>query len=425
MNESRAQVFVLAGARLADTTGNGFLIVLLPAYLSSSLFSPSLSAGPIFLASGTMIGIAVSAYSYVSAGLQPYTGRLSDWVGVRRPFVLLGLGIVGVGNLLYPLAETYGYVVAVHAIQGLGAALALPASMAIINDITRRSNRGGNMGIFNSIRLLGYVIGPVLAGFLITNGPYTLSFGGFSSQISGFQIAFWGAGCFAFIGMALVVAFVTEPAVQPTTEENKTSLTILGHNQLFHPVFALAIATFLMSVTVDLIVALQSDINSHLGQTASEFGLQYSALIMAVVLLIIPFGIASDRFGRRPFLLGGVVLLIPVIAVQGFIQSELLMVAARFTQGIAMAMAFAPSLAFAGDFASSGQSGQWMAVITSAYGFGRASGPAIGGFLGSFGYVIPFLAGGLISVIAMLLIVTQVGYSDRFQPVPGGVTSDS
>lgn len=101
------------------------------------------------------------------------------------------------------------------------------------------------------------------------------------------------------------------------------------------------------------------------------------------------------------------------------------MVGARFTQGIAMSMAFAPSLAFAGDFASSGQSAQWMAVITSAYGFGRASGPAIGGFLGGFGYMMPFLAGGLISVVAMLLIATQVGHTNWSQPVPSSVTSDS
>lgn len=410
MDESRVQVFVLAGARLADTIGNGFLIVLLPAYLSSSIFSSSLSTGPFFVASGTMIGIAVSAYSYVSAGLQPYTGRLTDRVGNRRTFVFVGLSIVGTGSLLYPFAETYSYVITLHAIQGFGAALALPASMAIINDITCQSERGGNMGIFNSVRLLGYVVGPVLGGFLITNGPYVLAVKGFSVQISGFQVAFWGAGFFAFAGMALVITFVTEPTSRSTTTENSRSLTILGQNQLLHPVFALAVAVFLMSITVDLIVALQSNINAHIGQTASEFGLQYSALILAVVLLMVPFGMASDRFGRKPFLLGGVVLLIPMIVVQGFIQSELLMIGARFTQGIAMSMAFTPALAFAGDFANSGQSARWIAMITSAYGFGRASGPAVGGFLGSFGYTVPFLAGGLISMLAMILIVTQVGH---------------
>lgn len=425
MDNSRVQVFILAGARLADTIGNGFLIVLLPAYLSSSVFSLSFSIGPVFLASGTMIGIAVSAYSYVSAGLQPYTGRLTDRVGNRRIFVFVGLSIVGVGSFLYPFAETYGYVISLHAIQGFGAALALPASMGIVNDITRQSDRGGNMGIFNSVRLLGYVIGPVLGGFLISNGPYLVALRGFSAEISGFQVAFWGAGLFAFVGVALVLAFVTEPTTESTTTENSRSLMILGRNQLLHPVFALAVATFLMSMTVDLIVALQSDINAHIGQTASEFGLQYSALILAVVLLMVPFGMASDRFGRKPFLLGGVVLLIPMIIVQGFIESAFLMIGARFVQGIAMSMAFTPALAFAGDFANSGQSAQWITMITAAYGFGRASGPAVGGFLGSFGYTIPFLAGGLISIVAMILIVTQVTRISQPQQVPSTTSPDS
>lgn len=412
MDRSRRRILVLAVARLTDTVGNGILIVLLPPYLGNELLSADVAAGPVVLTSGTAIGVAVSVYSFVSAGLQRFTARLSDWVGRQRLFVLVGLGIVGACNFIFPLAATYWQVVAVHALQGVGAALALPASMALVNDITSQVDRGGNMGLFNSIRLLGYVIGPVLGGTLIASGPYALTVGGVALSASGFVMAFWIAGMFVSLGLGLVGVFVSEPDRQATNEEPR-SLSIRGERQLLHPVFALGVATFCISMTVDLVVALQSEINTHLGQSSATFGMQYAALVGAIVLLMVPCGAASDRFGHRPFLLAGTALLVPMILVQGYIRSELVMIVARFGQGTALAMAFTPALSFAGDFATGGDSGQWLAVITSAYGLGRASGPILGGLVGQLGYTVPFLLGGALAVIAFGLIATQVRQPTR------------
>jgi MFS family permease len=407
MDHSRRQILVLAIARLTDTVGNGILIVLLPAYLGSELLFSDVAVGPVVLTSGTVIGVAVSIYSFVSAGLQRFTGKLSDWVGQRRLFVLAGLGIVGVCNFVFPLTTTYWQVLLVHAFQGVGAAFALPASMALVNDITSGADRGGDMGIFNSIRLLGYVVGPILGGTLIAGGPYRLALSRVSLSASGLEMAFWIAGLFVCLGLGLVGVCVSEPE-RKVSDDESGSLTIRGDGQLLHPVFALGVATFCVSITVDLVVALQSEINAQLSQGSAAFGMQYAALISAIILLMVPCGAASDRFGRRAFLLAGAALLVPTILVQGFIRSELVMIVARFAQGTAIAMAFTPALSFAGDFATSGNSGQWLAVITSAYGLGRASGPILGGLVGQLGYAAPFLLGGTLGVIAFGLVVTQV-----------------
>lgn len=409
MEEDKTKILVLAFARLTDTMGNGFFVVLLPAYLASSQFSLQSQIGPLILEQGTLIGICVAIYALVSAGLQRYTGRLSDWARRRRIFVLVGLGIIGCASFLYPLADRYVIVVTLRAIQGLGAALALPASMAIVNEVTDSTDRGGNIGIFNAVRLLGYVIGPTLGGVLLAHGPYRLHITGRSVELSGFDIAFPIAGSLAFVSILLVLTYVPDPDAQyDTGRSDGIGLAVFGRNQFLHPVFALGVATLFMSITVDMFVPLQSAVNARLGQNEAYFSLEYSALIAAVILFLVPVGRASDRFGRRPFLIGGATLLVPVMLVQGFITSIPLMILARFVHGIAMAAAFSPALAFAGDFATDGQSGSYLAVITMAYGFGRALGPLIGGVFGDAGYQLPFVVSGVLSFVALVLIITQV-----------------
>ncbi|MFC6756507.1 MULTISPECIES: MFS transporter [Haloarcula] len=393
---------------MADTTGNGFLIVLLPAYLAAGSFSLHYTLGPITLAESALIGFGLGIYSLVSAGLQRYTGRLSDAVVRRRLFVLAGLSIVGIGSFCYPFVDRYPAVVAVRAMQGFGAALALPASMAIVSEVSETGDRGENMGLFNSVRLTGYVIGPSAGGLLLANGPYWLTIGGEAKQISGFTAAFFAAGMLAATGILLVALVVPETVGGKRDSDSDSLGSLTGKKQFLHPVIALGIASFFIAITPDLIVALQPAINERLGQSEAMFGLEYSALILALTLLMMPFGRASDKFGRRPLLLLGTMLLVPAILVQAVITSPVMMIGARLFQGVAIAMGFSPALAFVGDLAESGNSGHSLAIVTTAYGFGRALGPILGGFFGGFGYKWPFIAGGLLTTMSLVIIATQV-----------------
>jgi len=81
---------------------------------------------------------------------------------------------------------------------------------------------------------------------------------------------------------------------------------------------------------------------------------------------------------------------------------------ARFLQGVAGAMVFAPALALAGDIASEGQSGSTLSVLTMAFGFGVAVGPLLSGILVSWGFVVPFAFGALLAAFGVVLVLTQV-----------------
>jgi MFS family permease len=173
-------------------------------------------------------------------------------------------------------------------------------------------------------------------------------------------------------------------------------------------VFALGLGTFCMAIGIALFATLEGQINDRLSQDTLLFGVQFGAVVIANVAFQIPVGRASDRIGRRPFLLAGFLLLVPSVFVQGFVTDSLLMIVARFVQGAAVAMVFAPSLALAGDLAGEGQSGTTLSVLTMAFGLGVAVGPLTSGFLERFGFAVPFVFGAVLAVVAFVITYSQV-----------------
>ena len=188
------------------------------------------------------------------------------------------------------------------------------------------------------------------------------------------------------------------------------------------PVFALGLATIVMAFSLALFAPLANVINDRLGQGEFLFSLQFGAGVLANVLFQLPIGRLSDRYGRRPFLLGGFVLLLPTTLLQGFVTSSLVMVGLRFLQGVAVAAVFAPSLALAGDVAKTGQSGSTLSLLTTGFGLGIAFGALFSGILVGFAFEVPFVVATVAGVGALYLVITQVGETvedDAVSPAAG------
>lgn len=165
------EVLALAIARMADSVGNSFLIVVLPIYIASG----TIEGGTGGLGVSLLTGLILSAFGFFNSALQPFAGRLSDKLGKRKVFVLAGLGLLAVANFTYSLASSYWMLFVIRMAQGLGASLTIVATIALVNELADDDTRGGNMGTFNTFRLLGFGAGPVVAGSVINGGPYSFS----------------------------------------------------------------------------------------------------------------------------------------------------------------------------------------------------------------------------------------------------------
>ena len=108
----------------------------------------------------------VSSYLLTLAGLLLVGGRLADVFGRRRLF-LAGLAVFTLSSLAAGLAGSGGTLIATRAIQGIGAALLMPATLAIIvaafDDIRERNMA---IGIWAAVGALALATGPALGGLI-------------------------------------------------------------------------------------------------------------------------------------------------------------------------------------------------------------------------------------------------------------------
>ncbi|PSQ70100.1 MAG: MFS transporter [Bacteroidetes bacterium QH_2_64_26] len=402
------RVLALAVARMADAVGNSFLIIVLPLYVASDAVGGSVFGIPASMVAGVVLAL----FGIASSIAQPLAGRLSDRMGRRKIFVIGGLVVLGAINLAFTVATVYWHLFVLRILQGLAAAFTITASLAIVNEMSDSGSRGGNMGIYNSFRLIGFGAGPILASILLEMGPFVLPGG---MQITGFEATFGIAAGTAFLGTGLVGLLVQDPEA---TDAAPRQLAIRiwdrsGTGWTLDTIFALGLATLVMAACMALLSAIEPEVNARLGQGPFLFAVEFVALIAALAAVQPIVGRASDRLGRKPFILIGLLALIPTTLLQGLVQSPWQMIGMRVLQGVAGALVFAPALALAGDHTEEGQSGAQLAVLTVSFGLGISAGQLVAGFFVQFGFVVPFVVGSVCAAAGAVLVLTQVEASEQ------------
>jgi MFS family permease len=395
------RVLALAVARMADAMGNSFLVIVLPLYVASDLVTGALFGIP----ASFVAGLVLALFGIASSLIQPFAGHLSDRAGRRKPFVIGGLVVFAVVNLSFGGVSQYWELFVLRVVQGAAAAFTITASLALVNEGSPPERRGGNLGIYNSFRLVGFGAGPLLASVLVEMGPFPLPGG---LQLSGFDATFLVAGATALLSTGLVAMLVTDP---PEQEPSSRRLSIRVWDRAgsgLDPIFALGVATLVMAACVALLSAIEPEVNARLNQGPILFAVEFVALIAALAVLQPLVGRASDRQGRRPFILIGLVALAPTTMLQGWVTVPWELIGLRVLQGGAGALIFAPALALAGDYTRRGESGAQLSVLTVAFGLGIAAGQLTAGAFVGYGFAVPFVIGGVLALGAAVLVRTQV-----------------
>ncbi|MFM2072722.1 MAG: hypothetical protein RLZZ623_2986, partial [Actinomycetota bacterium] len=117
----------------------------------------------------------VDSYILVLAGLLLLGGTMGDRFG-RRRWMNIGLLFFAAGSVLGGLSNTIETLIAARAVQGLGAALVLPATLSIVTNVFQREERAKAIAIWTAVGGLGVGIGPAVGGYLVEHWDYSAAF---------------------------------------------------------------------------------------------------------------------------------------------------------------------------------------------------------------------------------------------------------
>jgi len=372
-------VIALSSARLGDAIGNSILFVLIPLYVAAL-------PAPAFPWPETIrVGVLISVFGLVNAVLEPVFGALIDRAGRTKPFILAGLVMMAIATLGFLFATRYTDLLFLRTLQGIGVGVTVPAALALMVSASHKSTRGGAMGIYTTSRMLGLGIGPLIGGLLYDS--------------YGFAPAFTVGGAFIILALVLVNAWVQDPP-RRTPLPKSVKIKIIDPKLLSPGIIGAAFATLIMAVDFSMISSLETQFNAKLGMNAFLFGLAFSAVVFSRVVVQVPLGHFSDRWGRKPFIIGGMLLLVPSTALLGYATTTTYLMVLRLIQGIASAAVAAPAFAVAGDLAQAGGEGRQMSILTMGFGLGVAVGPLLSGFLAVYSFTLPFVLAGLLSLVA-------------------------
>ncbi len=367
--------------------GFGIIIPILP-YFAENVGASSLQ-----------IGILFASYNIMQLLFAPIWGMLSDRIG-RKPLIAFGLFGFSVTFILFGLAESYAAMLAYRIIGGIVSAAAMPTVTAMVADLFPPEERAKGMGVIGAGVGLSFVFGPVLGGLL---------------SGWGFAVPFFVSGGVALLTF-LIILFAL-PESLPREKRTGSSRDKRGNPlaALFGPLSLLYGIMFIVSFAFSgLETTFALYINDLYGYSSKDLG--YMFLVMGIISAFVQGGLIGKmvkRMGEPLVLTIGLILYgigffaIPLAANFWVLALTLSLF------GAGQGMIRATGTAMITQRTTQGQ-GVTSGTISSIDSLGRILGPLAGGAVYEWYQSGPFLLGGILMVV--MLILFRVRYRRLPEP---------
>jgi len=371
------EIWVLVAAAFVIAIGYGLISPVLPAYARS--FDVGVAAASVI----------VSAFAFFRLVFAPAGGLLVGRLG-ERPVYLVGLLIVAVSTGATAFAHDYTQLLIFRGLGGIGSTMFTVSAMALLVRVTPPGMRGRTSSLYSSAFLLGGMLGPALGGALA----------GF-----GMRVPFIVYAIALLVAAALVALFLrTEQRVTSADAPARTAMRVgealrsRGYRAALAGAFANGCANF----GVRAAVIPQFVLVVHKGAWVAGAALAVSAIGTAITLQY--SGRATDRIGRRPLVLAGLLVTASSFVGLSLTHSLVLVFVMCTVEGIGAGLINPGQQATVADVIGQERSGgKALAAFQMCQDAGAIIGPVAIGFVADrIGFGWAFAVAGIICAIAAL-----------------------
>jgi DHA1 family multidrug resistance protein-like MFS transporter len=392
-----ADIWVLIAAAFAVAVGYGLVAPVLPQYAMS--FDVSVAAA----------SVVVSVFAFFRLVFAPAGGVLVDRLGERWVY-MGGLLIVAISTLATGFAQSYWQLLVFRGLGGLGSTMFTISAMALLTRLSPPGARGRIMGFYATAFLIGNIGGPVLGGLLAEFGM---------------RVPFFVYSVSLLVATAVVAVFLRGGRRQSpddgTPEQEPLPVRDALRDARYVAALVSSFANGWSSFGVRVaIVPLFAAANFDAGPGIAGTALASFAVGTATVISLA--GRLSDRYGRRPLVISGLLVSGISTIFLGWCDTVPLLIAASVVAGMGAGVLNPAQQAAVADVIGADRSGgKVLASFQMASDSGAILGPVLVGVVVQLsGYTAGFAISGALLLAAVVPWLFARETHDRMARVTSG-----
>ncbi len=416
----------------------------------------------------------INAYTLAFGVLLVTGGRLGDIFGRRRIF-LAGVVLFAASSAFIGFSQTSTWLIGGRAVQGVGAALMMPATLSIITNAFPPHERGKAIGTWAGVSALALAIGPVVGGLLVEHvswqsiffinlpvaagavavtlfatqesrdttvlpkvdlaGIVAITVGLTALTLALIESHSWGwssagvLGLFALAAAGLGAFAIVERRVQVPMVD----FGFFGSNTFLASNIVAFIVSFAMLAMFFFLTLYMQNV---LGYSPLQAGIRFLPTTLMVVLIAPVAGRLTDRIGPRPLMTAGLALVAVSLLWQSFLSATSgygFLVPGFVLMGVGISLVMSPMSTAAMNAVEQSKAGVASGILSMSRMIGGTLGIAVlGTFIGaatSQAQFVSSLGQGLLigaiiaaagAVVAWTLVSPELAGGQQRQAPPAG-----
>ncbi|NLD86201.1 MAG: MFS transporter [Actinomycetales bacterium] len=374
-----ADVWVLVAAAFAIAVGYGLVAPVLPQFAQS------------FNVSVTAASVVVSAFAFFRLVFAPAGGFLVDKMGERWVY-MTGLLIVAVSTLATGLAQGYWQLLLFRGLGGLGSTMFTISAMALLTRLSPPGARGRIAGLYATAFLIGNIGGPVIGGVLAEFGM---------------RVPFFVYAGSLIVATGVVAVFLRGGRRRVPGDDVAEQPPMLLPEALSHSGYRAALVSSFVNgwssfgvrvAIVPLFAAATFEDGARIA------GLALASFAVGTAVVISLAGYLTDRYGRKPLVLGGLVVSGVATIALGWSDTVPLLVGTSVVAGMGAGVLNPAQQAAVADVIGADRAGgKVLATFQMASDSGAILGPVVVGLVvDRLGYTTGFVVSGVMLMLATL-----------------------